>query len=301
MVRRTPAYFAAILRGLTGPRGAERPGTCEQICSVLRRIADVGVTGIEDTAADAIGSLADEDIPEDIVGMLCDIAETAADPREDNWLNRENGDRVRDPIGQAINSARGRAAQSVAALLFADRERWPALKPTVEKLIVDPVLAVRSVAVECLLAVLDTQREEALSGFQRLIDEAEPILGDNLVERFVHFAMYRDYAAIRPTLVQMLESAEPAAVNVGARQMTLASLSVEEAREDADLVLSLGDDARVGAATVYADNVADATIGGECEDRLRPSLRTRARRCVTQRPDAGTHLSRTNWRSAVLC
>ena len=264
-----PAYFAAILRGLTGPRGAERPGTCEQICSVLRCIADVGVTGIEDTAADAIGSLADEDIPEDIVGMLCDIAETAADPREDNWLNRENGDRVRDPIGQAINSARGRAAQSVAALLFADRERWPALKPTVEKLIVDPVLAVRSVAVECLLAVLDTQREEALSGFQRLIDEAEPILGSDLVERFVHFAMYRDYAAIRPTLVQMLESAEPAAVNVGARQITLASLSVEEAREDADLVLSLGDDARVGAATVYADNVADATIGGECEDRLK--------------------------------
>ena len=57
------------------------------------------------------------------------------------------------PIDQAINSVRGRAAQSVATLLFADRDRWSALKLTVEKLVVDPVLAVRSVAVECLLAV----------------------------------------------------------------------------------------------------------------------------------------------------
>ena len=58
-----PAYLVAMLRGLTGPRGAERPGTCEQICSVVRHIAGAGVTGIEDTLADAIGTLADEDIP----------------------------------------------------------------------------------------------------------------------------------------------------------------------------------------------------------------------------------------------
>ena len=264
-----PAYFEAILRGLTGSTGSGRPGTCEQICSVLRRITGAGVSGVEDALADAIGTLADEDVPEDIIQMLCEIAETAADPEKDDWLNRDDGNREMGPIGQAINSVRGRAAQSVARLLFADRDRWSALKPTVEKLIVDPVLAVRSVAVECLLAVLDTHREEALSGFRRLIDGAEPILGSNRVERFVHFAMYRDYAAIRPVLLKMLESSEPAAVEVGARQMTLASLSIEEAREDADFVLSLGDDARLGAATVYADNVADATIGAECEERLK--------------------------------
>ena len=263
-----PAYLVAMLRGLTGPRGAERPGTCEQICSVVRHIAGAGVTGIEDTLADAIGTLADEDIPEDIVRMLCEIAETAADPQRDDWLNRDHGGHEMGPIDQAINSVRGRAAQSVATLLFADSDRWSALKPTVEKLIVDPVLAVRSVAVECLLAILDTNREEALSGFRRLIDGAEPILGSELVERFVHFAMYRDYAAVRPTLLTMLLRSEPTARKVGARQVTLASLSLEEARDDADLVLSLGEEARVGAAIVYADNVADSTIGAACEERL---------------------------------
>ena len=74
---------------------------------------------------------------------------------------------------------------------------------------------------------------------------------------------------VLPTLVRMLESSEPAALKAGARQMTLASLSLEEAREDGDLVLSLGGAARVNAAIVYADNVADPTVGEECEERLR--------------------------------
>ena len=264
-----PLYFSAILRGLTGARGADRPGTCTEICRVVRHIANVGVPGIEGTLADAIGTLADEDIPQDVVEMLCEIANSAADPRDDDWLDRQGRDPEIAPINQAINSDRGSAAQALATLLFADRERWATLQPTVERLIVDPVLAVRSVAVECLLSVLDTHREEALAGFRLLINGAEPILGSSNVERFAHFAVYRDYAAIRPTLLTMLESPEPAARKVGARQMTLASLFTDEARGDADLVLSLGDDARVGAASVFARNVADPTVGAECEKRLK--------------------------------
>ena len=264
------AYFEAILRGLTGrSSGLERPGTCEQVCFALRRITEVGVAGIEGTLADAIGALADEDIPEDIVRMLCEIAETAADPHEDGWPNRENSDRELAPIEQAINSARGRAAQSLATLLFADRDRWSALKPTVEKLIVDPVLAVRSVAVECLLAVLDTDREEALSSFRRLTEGADPILGSDLIGRFIDYALFRDYAAVLPTLAKMLLSSDPAAVKSGAIRITLAGLWVDEAAGDADRVLSLGDEARVGAATVYARNIADPTIGAVCEEHLK--------------------------------
>ena len=264
-----PAYFVAILRGLTGPRGTGRPGTCEQICSVVRHIAEVGVPGIEDALADAIGTLADEDIPEDVVRMLCEIAETAADPHEDDWPNRENSGRGLDPIEQAINSARGSAAQSLAALLFADRDRWSSLRPTVEKLIADPVLAVRSVAVDCLLAVLDTDREEAFSGFRRLTEGADAILGSHLIGRFIDYALFRDYTAVRPTLAKMLLSSDGAAVKSAARRLTLAGLWIDEAAGDPDRVLNLGDEARVGAATVYAHNVADPAIGAECEERLK--------------------------------
>ena len=169
-----PAYFEAILSGLTRHEEAARPGTLDQVCGVLRRITDIGVGVSEKVLADAVGALADDDVPDDIVRVLCDIAENATDPdadhnpRVDPWLDIEDRDPAWDPIAQAINSARGRAAEALAALLFADRDRWHTLRPTVEQLIVDPVLAVRSVAVNCLLAILDTHRDDALAGFERL-------------------------------------------------------------------------------------------------------------------------------------
>ena len=259
-------------------RVSGRPGSLDQVCSVLRRIADIHVEVSERVLANAIGALADEDIPHDIVNMLCRIAINPTDPEKDSWLEPPthlpwqkppDPDPVRGPINQAIYSARGAAAWSIATLLFANRNRWHLFKPTVEQLITDPVLAVRSVAVQSLLAILDTNREDAIDGFQRLIDDAEPILGSKEIEKFVHYAMFRDYAAMRTTLMKMLQSSGPAAVKVGAGQMVLAGLWMDEAREDADLVLSMGEEARVSAAGIYAHNVSNDSVGRECEERLK--------------------------------
>ena len=209
-----PFYFKAILRGLTDGEDSDRPGTLDQVCTVIRRIADINVAVSEQVLANAIGTLADEDIPQDIVCMLCRIASNPTDPGRDSWLERPNPNPATDPINQAINSDRGAAAGSIATLLFADRDRWHTLKPTVERLIADPVLAVRSVAVRCLLAILDTHREDAFDGFRQLIDGADPILGSELIEEFVHYAIFRDYATIQPTLITMLQSSESTAVTV---------------------------------------------------------------------------------------
>ncbi len=271
-----PAYSRAILDGLTGRDGSGRAGSPAQICGVLRRIADIGAPGLEKEVADAIGALADEVIPDDIIEMLRASAEGAPDPEIDTWPADHPPNPVTGPPSQGINSARGAAAESIARLLFADRDRWEVLKPTVERLVTDPVLAVRSVAVECLLAVLDTHREQALAGFGRLAEGAETILASGYVERFVHFAVFRDYAAIRPTLLRMLRSPEPAVVKAGVRQITVAALSMEEARDDADLVLGMGENARGTAAEVYARNVADATVGAECEERLKALFRDKS-------------------------
>ncbi len=259
-------YFEAILRGLaSGEEGSGRPGTLEQVIPVLRRIEELGVPVRGEEIARAIGALAEETLPEDIVRMLCRVAEDP-DPEVDDW---RDPDKERAPLTQAINSARGAAAEELARLLFADRSRWEILRPTVERLVVDRVLAVRSVAVRCLLAILDTHRSDALNCFERLITGAEPIRGTPFIEQFVHYAMFRDYTAMRPTLMMMLNSSEPAAVRVAAQQLTLASLWIDEARGDEEIVLQLGEEGRSGAAFIYAHNLSDKTIGGACEERLR--------------------------------
>ncbi len=273
-----PYYFEAILRGLTNGKGSDRPGTLDQVCSVLRRIADIKAAVSEQVLANAIGALADEDVPQDIVCTLCRIAVNATDPESDSWREPSvhlswkrppDPDPVKGPINQAINSVRGTAAWSIARLLFANTDRWYTLKPTVEQLITDPVLAVRSVAVRCLLAILDTHLKDAIDGFRRLIDGADLILGSREIEWFVHCAMFRDYAAMRPTLMKMLQSSEPAVVKVGAGQMALAGLWMDEARDDTDLVLGMGATARAAAADIYARNVSNAKVGSACENRLK--------------------------------
>ena len=277
-----PCYFEEILRGLTEGKSSDHPGTLDQICSVLHRIADINIKVSEKVLADAIGALANEDVPQDILYMLCRIASNTTDPERDSWLEPSDHflwqkppdpDPVMGPIYQAINSVRGAVAWSIAKLLFANRDRWHTLKPTVERLITDPVLAVRSVAVRCLLAILDTHRKDAIDGFQQLINDADPILGSRIVEQFVHHAMFRDYATMRSTLIKMLQSSESTTAKVGARQMTLAGFLLDKARDDADLVLRMGEEARVAAAEVYARNISNTTVGPTCEERLKALFR----------------------------
>ena len=65
------------------------------------------------------------------------------------------------------------------------------------------------------------------------------------------------------------KSLEPHVVQAGARQIALAALWVGEARGDEVVVLEMGEEARAGAATVYARNLSDQTVGAECEKHLR--------------------------------
>ena len=282
-----PVYFEAILRGLTRSEGnSGRAGTPAQACMVLRRLEelDVRVRGAE--VAHAIRALANAPLPDDVVQMLCRIALNDPEPETDNW---QDTDEPSGPIFQAINSARGAAALALAQLLFADRNRWSSLRPAVQELVSDPVLAVRSVAVQCLLAVLDTNRLDALALFAKLTEEkAEAVLGTRYIERFIHYAMFRDYPAMRPTLQRMLMASHPATMRTGARQTILAALSVDEAREDANRALAMGEEVRVGAAEIYARNISNETVGAECERHLRmlfmdesEAVRRAARTCWT--------------------
>ena len=278
-----PAYFLAILRGLSRSEDGNRAGTVSQVCSVLRRISRSGANTSGTEIAHAIRALEGEQIPGDILNLLCEIAQYDADPEADEWQHRSP---AFQPFDQAINSARGAAAFALSRLLFADRNRWTTLRPIVEKLARDPVLAVRTATVPCLLAVLDTNREDALMCFDLLLDDADAILGADSVVQFIRYAMFRDYPALRPVLLRMVESRQSPVAVAGASQMALAALSIDEAKEDADRLLQLGEEARTGVADICAANVADRALGPECERRLRtffaddsPSVRKAASEC----------------------
>ncbi len=279
-----PAYFEAILQGLARTdNDGRRPGTLAQVCAVLRRITRASVQVGPAEIARAIGDLAHEQIPDEIMTMLCEIAQHEADPRADEWQDRVP---AVGPIDQALNSARGAAAFAISKLLFADRSRWAILRPTVEQLARDPVLAVRTATAPCLLAVLDSDREDAMGFFRMLVDDADAILGDRHVGQFVHFAMFRDYIAIRPVLRRMLRARHAPVAVAGSRHIAIAALSIDAASEDLHHLMRRGVQARTGVAEVCAAHVADAALGEDCERRLRtfftdesPAVREAAGTC----------------------
>ena len=181
------AYFRAILRGLTiDDKGTSSGQAHEQTCFVLRRIADLRINLPSVEMASAAHVISHNGLPNDLVHWLCQIAHDDPDPEEDRWLGP---DESTGPMTQAMNSARGLAAMAISRLLFADRTHWQSLRPTIECLVTDPVLAVRSVAVCGLLAVIDHEREEAFTLFERLADGADAIMGSRDVERFTNFAI----------------------------------------------------------------------------------------------------------------
>ncbi len=263
-----PEYFEAVLSGLTTSKeDPPRSGSLDQAVHVLLRIRDLGVEVHGKAVARAIGALADERVPEALLSWLCRLAVDDPDPETDDWLVPEG---PMAPISQAINTTRGTAAEAIAKLLIADKCRWDMLRDTVSQLLVDPVLAVRATAAHCLLAILDAHREEAFSGFRRLIEGADSIAGSYYVEHFIRRATRHNYADMRDSLVQLLESKEPSAVRVGARWIVLSAIFAENsaARQDEQRVLASGECARAGAADIYAANILDQEAGQRCVERL---------------------------------
>lgn len=263
-----PEYFEAVVSGLTTSKeDSPRSGSLGQAVHVLLQIRDMLVEVHGTTVARAVGALADEPVPGALLDWLCRLAVDDPDPETDDWLGPDG---PMAPINQAINTTRGTAAEAIAKLLVADTSRWDMLRDTVNQLIVDPVLAVRATAARCLLAILDARREEALSGFRRLIDGADAIAGSHYVEHFICRATRERYADMRATLVQLLESTEPLAVRVGARWIVLSAIPAENsaARADERRVLASGEYARAGAADIYAANILDQEAGQSCVERL---------------------------------
>ena len=264
-----PVYIESILRGLTlaedGSHRQPEPGT---VFAVVRRMAALRLP-LRRNVAWALRDAASERLPEDMLAILVRMATAAPDPVRDDWSGAAKPSH-REPDDHGLNSDRGAAAGALARVLFTDQTLWEGVKPVVTALAQDLVLSVRASAVECLVAVLDSDREDALSCFRLLLRDAEPLLGTRPIERFLRYAMYRDYSAVRSILIEMLTAPTPRAPQSAARLVTLAGLDGESdlAQSDASQVMGMGAEARRGAAEVYARNVASDIVGSESRERL---------------------------------
>lgn len=166
------------------------------------------------------------------------------------------------------NSTRGSAVSAIAQLIFADKSRAAYFKQPLQKIVQDSSMAIRACAVEALTAMLNYDRDLAVSLFQQLCDTEDELLGTTTIGHFLYYALPTHFGDLAAILERMILSELPEVVRIGSRQACVASLNIEEARWLAELCLSGTEAHRMAAAEIFVANFRHAHFREFCENAL---------------------------------
>ena len=260
-------YFNAILLGISE----------SQVDADVLSIACQRCHGLPDrpsghAIATLISKQSRQDLPTEMFDILTWYATQDPDPHPKErkiQIVGQDADHPQTILSSGINSVRGRAAEAMANLIIANSSRCHYFLQALQEMVRDPADSVKAYVAETLVAALNFDRDIAVKLFSQLCEGEDVLLGTRYVERFLYHASTTHYQALESLLSRMLHSSTDEVRTVGARQMTLASLTVEEAGRHVELCLTGSEAQQVGAAEVFASNLHLARFRDTCEDALK--------------------------------
>lgn len=181
-----------------------------------------------------------------------------------------------------INSVSGNAAITIARLIHSRKSRVVIFWDTVQNMLHDCSIAVRACIIEILIATLNYDRNLSVETFLNLCDSEDLLLGTQIAENFVYYALQTHFVSLKPIVERMLSSDLPSVSTIGARQACVAAMHTEEALPLAELCLNGTQTHRLAAAEVFVANLRSAYLKEFCENSLiqlfsDPSSEVRAR------------------------
>jgi len=279
-----PMYFSAILNGLCSRHvnlaQSEKEADdldvvaipTELFLSVIERLHSLPKLACGSAIVGCIQKLASRSLVTRFLDIVSFYAINDPDPKDDIWKGTENGVKYYggEPHSHGINCVRGQAAECLGTLLFADETRLESLRPALMAIANDPVISVRTCAIDSFQPLLNFAREFAVELFLKSCDRSDAICATSPFDHFVHFAIRTHYAALRDLLQFALNSNAPKAVENAARQITLAELSDVDVGHDAAAIRAGSEAMRKAAADVYATNISHDEVGDRCAGYLKP-------------------------------
>ena len=246
-----PVYMEHILMGL---KETETP--LELKLKVCRKAYAESRDRFGKEIADLLGSIR-EPLPDDAVQMLDWLAIAHPDPEKELWDEEVTGGSPYyggNILNHGINTTRGRAAEAIRDLIRWDASYIDRFRATIEQLVNDRSLAVRSCAGSTLLAIINHDPNFALEQFLKLtkpqgrlydhllvgilpkffgrlfgITTPRESIYDHLLvtpylDRFITYAIRDHFGQLRHVVKRMLRSKVPKISETGARLASLAVL-----------------------------------------------------------------------------
>jgi hypothetical protein len=292
------SYFDAVLRGIAeiGLDVEAAFRVCQRCHQLPNRPCGRSITWL-------IEKLAELPWLEEAFDIVTWYALEDPDPEQEWWRTETSSGQVYyggNILEAGINSTRGSAVGAIAALIFADKNRTSYFRQSLQQIVQDPSIAVRACAAEALIAVLNYDRDLAVTLFQQLCETEEALLGTQTVEQFLYYALQTHFEALAAIVERMIMSELSEVAKVGARQACLISLIREEARWLAEVCLSGTEAHKKAAAEIFVTNLRSAHFRKFCENALiqlfhdsSQEVRSQAARCFlrSEREQLGEYLS----------
>lgn len=260
------SYFDAVLRGI-----AEVELDIETAFLVCQRCHQLPNYPCGRSISLLIWKLVDSPWPEEAFDIVTWYALNDPNPQQESWRTETSNGQVYyggDILSAGIHSTRGSAVSAIAQLILANRNRASYFQESLQQIVQDSSIAVRSCVAQALTAMLNYDRDLAVSLFQQLCDTEDALLGTQTVEDFLCYALHTHFEVLASIIERMIRSDLPEVVKVGTRQACRAALIIEEARSLAELCLSNTETHRIAATEIFVANFRQAHFREFCEDVL---------------------------------
>lgn len=201
-----PYYFNEILMGL---KGTELD--ISTWVKVLNYCHSLPGKPCGKSISDAISSISETDLPQELFDIVSWYALNDEDPERELWRTEASSGSYYyrgDILTAGLNSVRGRAADAIGQLLFKDPQRFSYFQNSIERMVEDSSIAVRSMVAHPLIATLNYDREIAITLFNTLCDTEDVLLATSYIERFLFYAAQTHFEKVQNIIQRMLNSSE---------------------------------------------------------------------------------------------
>ncbi|WP_121615792.1 hypothetical protein [Virgibacillus halodenitrificans] len=165
------------------------------------------------------GELWDKEILDEISNIA--INHPNPDQGEYNVVSSEDkeGNTVNSLFANSMNCVRGCAAEAIASLLWEEKDRYDYFKDAVDSIVNDKNLAVNMSAIECIIPIINFDKDQAVNWFSQLANKDLRIVAHPYAYN-LFYHLYRDYSrSIKGLVLKMYNSEFADVAKVGANHI----------------------------------------------------------------------------------